>query len=78
MQFVIEVNHQGDISLIEEVVHLDYCLEMTPQQAFILFANNYIAFYGNLHNVDYEYFIRELKDKETPTFYFVEEYLTLK
>ncbi len=75
-QFVIETNRQGNIILIEEVIQLDYCLEMTPQQAFLLFANNYIAHYGNLHNVEYGYYLWEIKEEKILTGYFIKGYLS--
>ena len=75
-QFVMEIDPRGYLSLIEEVIQLDHCLEMTPQQAFLLFANNFVAFFGNRHNVDYGYLTRDLTDEEILTSSSVKGYLS--
>ena len=74
--FVMELDYHGYIQLIEKTVHLDYCLELTPKQALLLFTNNNVALFGNLQNVEYGYFARDLTDEEIQESFFVKGYLS--
>ncbi len=85
--FVIEINQGFREPIIEEVILLDHCLEMTPKQAFLLFANNCIAYFDYkllasleaLDSPDFEEIddiASKLDEYEINSFHFVREYLS--
>ena len=80
MQFLIETVYGPKDPIIEEVIHLDHYLEMTPHQAFLLFANNCVAYFdAKLRDIlDFEKiddFASKLDEHEINSFLFVREYL---
>ena len=79
-QFLNDPDYGPLEPIIEEVIHLEHHLEMTPQQAFLLFANNCVAYFdtrfrdvSNFEEIDD--ISSKLDIHELDIFLFVREYL---